>query len=49
MDGIDVVTREPGESIPPAQFIVRTILIAVQLVIIIYLGQPGALFFYQMF
>ena len=38
-----------AERITPVQFAVRAFWIAVQLVVVIYLGQPGALFFYQMF
>jgi hypothetical protein len=37
------------DAIPPAQFVLRAALIAVQIVVVIYLGQPGALFFYQLF
>jgi hypothetical protein len=41
-------TPDP-DAIPPLQFIARAAWVAVQLVVVIYLGQPGALFFYQLF
>jgi hypothetical protein len=47
VDGQPPVT--PDDQIPPIQFALRAALVAVQVVIIIYLGQPGALFFYQLF
>jgi len=43
------VTPAPDDAISPARFALRALLVAVQLTIVIYLGQPGALFFYQLF
>jgi hypothetical protein len=38
-----------ADRIPPLQFALRAALVAFQIVVVIYLGQPGALFFYQLF
>lgn len=43
------MTPDPDESISPPWFALRVALVAVQLLVVIYLGQPGALFFYQLF
>ena len=50
MDGLsDEVTPGRVDPIPPARFALRAAWVAVQVVVVIYLGQPGALFFYQLF
>lgn len=49
MDGLSVTPPDDDAPIPPLQFALRAAWVAVQLVVVIYLGQPGALFFYQLF
>lgn len=39
----------PEDAIPPIWFALRVALVAVQVLVVAYLGQPGALFFYQLF
>jgi hypothetical protein len=43
------VTPEYEEKLPGLQFALRALWIAVRLVLVLYLGQSGALFFYQGF
>lgn len=40
---------EVADAIPPLQFAARAVLVAIEITLVIYLGQPGALFFYQLF
>jgi hypothetical protein len=49
VDGVSELTPSPDDSIPPARFALRATWVAVQVAVVIYLGQPGALFFYQLF
>ena len=49
MDALDRPGPAPGDAIGPLEFALRATWVAVQLVVVIYLGQPGALFFYQLF
>ncbi len=49
VDGLSEVTSPADAPIPPLAFAIRAAWVAVQVVVVIYLGQPGALFFYQLF
>lgn len=46
---LSTVTPDHEEKLPGVQFALRTLWIAVRLVAVLYLGQSGALFFYQGF
>ena len=43
------VTAVAERPIPPYELALRGVLIAAQIVAVLYFGQPGALFFYQVF
>jgi hypothetical protein len=44
------VTPTPDpDAIPPLWFALRVLWVAAQVAVVIYLGHPGALFFYQLF
>ena len=49
MDRIAELRPEPDDVILPARFAIRAAWVAVEIVVVLYLGQPGALFFYQLF
>ncbi|HWE35533.1 MAG TPA: hypothetical protein VG406_03100 [Isosphaeraceae bacterium] len=45
MDGND----PNEEAIPPALFLLRAAWVAVRILLVIWLGEPGLMFFYQAF
>lgn len=49
MEHQPTVTPDGEKKFPGARFALRVLWIAVRLVAVIYLGQSGALFFYQGF
>jgi hypothetical protein len=44
-----IVTADSEGAIPASELALRALWIAVQIVAVLYFGQPGALFFYQGF
>jgi hypothetical protein len=44
-----IVTADPEAPMPAYELALRALWIAAQIVAVLYLGQPGALFFYQGF
>lgn len=49
MEQQSVVTSDTEVPLTALEVVVRALWIAVQIVAVLYLGQPGALFFYQAF
>jgi hypothetical protein len=44
-----VVTPDSEGPLPASELVLRAVWIAVQIVAVLYFGQPGAMFFYQGF
>ena len=49
MDQQPIVTADSELPMPAYELALRAVWIAAQIVAVLYLGQPGALFFYQGF
>ena len=49
MDDVSGLKAEGDPPMPPAEFALRSALVAIQLTLVIYFGQSGVLFFYQLF
>ncbi len=49
MDEQPVVTAGPEGPMPASELALRALWIAARIVAVLYLGQPGAMFFYQGF